>query len=94
MGMTPPMPTPAMKRAMLNVIESLVNPAAAVNKLNSVMQITTTRRRPIRSASVPKRMLPNIMPNSAALTMKPALVASTLMPFMIEGNAMPTTARS
>ena len=92
--MTPPIPTPATKRATLKTIGSFVNPAAAVNTLNSAMQIATTQRRPIRSARVPKRMLPNIMPNSAELTMKPALAALTPMLFMIDGRAMPATAKS
>ena len=51
-------------------------------------------RRPMRSATVPRKMAPNIMPNKAELTMKPALVALTPICFMIEGRAMPATARS
>ena len=43
------------------------------------MQIAIAKRRPIRSAIVPSKIAPNIMPNSAELTMKPAFVASTPM---------------
>jgi hypothetical protein len=93
-GITPPMPRPARKRITLNVTGSLVRPAAAVNTLNSAMQIAMARRLPILSATVPKNIAPNIMPNSAELTMKPALVGLTPICFMIDGNAMPATARS
>jgi len=48
----------------------------------------------MRSAMVPMKMAPNIMPNSAELTMKPAWVAWTPICFMIDGSAMPATARS
>jgi hypothetical protein len=94
LGMTPPMPRPARKRVTLNVTGSFVRPAAAVNTLNSTMQMTMAQRRPMRSAMVPRKMAPNIMPNSAELTMKPAWVASTPICFMIDGSAMPATARS
>ena len=78
----------------LKLTGSLASPAAAVNRLNIRMQITITSRRPIRSATAPKTMLPNIIPNRAELTMNPAWVASTPISCMIEGRAMPTTARS
>jgi len=58
------------------------------------MQIVIVRRLPILSAMVPRKMAPNIMPNSAELTMKPAFVGLTPISFMIDGNAMPATARS
>ena len=93
-GITPPMPTPARKRTMAKVSGSLARPAAAVNTLNSAMQIAIVQRRPIRSAMVPRKIAPNIMPNSAELTMNPAWVGSTPISFMIEGSAMPATARS
>ena len=54
---------------MLKVTGSWVMPAAAVNTLNSTMQITMAQRRPILSAMVPRNMAPNIMPNRAELTM-------------------------
>ncbi|MNO00438.1 hypothetical protein D3C81_2203270 [compost metagenome] len=69
-------------------------PAAAVNTLNSRMQMAMALRRPMRSAIVPRKMAPNIMPNSAELTMNPACVADTPMSFMMAGSAMPATARS
>ena len=71
-GSTPPMPRPAMKRVMLKVIGSWVNPAAAVKMLNRKMQIEIISLRPILSASVPRKIAPNIIPNSAELAMKPA----------------------
>ncbi|MNS93444.1 hypothetical protein D3C72_1276200 [compost metagenome] len=94
LGITPPMPRPARKRVMLKVTGSLVKPAAAVKTLNSAMQMAMARLRPMRSATVPRKIAPNIMPNSAELTMKPALVAVTPISFMIDGSAMPATARS
>ena len=57
---------------MLKVTGSLVNPAAAVKTLNSATQIEIVQRRPILSASVPRKIAPNIIPNSAELAMKPA----------------------
>ena len=83
-----------MKRVMLKVIGSCVNPAAAVKTLNSATQIEIISGRPILSASVPRKIAPNIIPNRAELAMKPACVASTPMSFMIDGSAAPTTARS
>jgi hypothetical protein len=65
-----------------------------VNTLNSARQITMARRRPMRSARVPRKIAPNIMPNSAELTMKPAFRAVTPISFMMDGSAMPATARS
>lgn len=94
LGITPPMPRPARKRTMLNVTGSRARPAAAVKMLNSAMQMAIALRRPILSAMVPRKMAPNTMPNSAELTMKPACVGSTPRSFMIDGSAMPTTARS
>jgi hypothetical protein len=88
------MPRPARKRIALNTYGSWVMPAAAVNTLNSARQMTMAWRRPMRSAMVPRKMAPNIMPNSAELTMKPAFCAVTPMSFMIDGSAMPATARS
>ena len=67
----------------LNVTGSLVNPAAAVKTLNSDTQIEIVQRRPILSASVPRNIAPNIIPNSAELAMKPAVEASTPMSFMM-----------
>ena len=58
---------------MAKVTGSCVNPAAAVKTLNSAMQMAIVRRRPILSAMVPRKMAPNIIPNSAELTMKPGL---------------------
>jgi hypothetical protein len=52
------------------------------------------QRRPILSASVPRKIAPNIMPNSAELAMKPAVEALTPIAFMMEGRAMPATAMS
>ncbi|XQU72269.1 hypothetical protein OJJOAM_005058 [Cupriavidus sp. H18C1] len=94
LGITPPMPRPARKRVTLNVTGSLVKPAAAVKTENSTMQMAMAQRRPMRSAMVPRKIAPNIMPNSAELTMKPACVASTPIDCMIDGRAMPATARS
>ena len=93
-GRTPPIPRPAKKRKALKVTGSPVRPAAAVKMLNSATQIEIVRTRPILSASVPKTMAPNIMPNRAELAMKPAPPALTPMSFMIDGKAAPTTARS
>ena len=78
----------------LKLTGSCVNPAAAVKTLNSATQTEIISGRPMRSASVPRKIAPNIMPNSAELAMKPACVASTPMSFMIAGSAAPTTARS
>ena len=78
----------------LKLTGSEVKPAAAVNRLNRRMQIVMAQRRPMRSAMVPRKMAPNIMPNNAELAMKPACFGSTPICFMIEGRAMPTTARS
>lgn len=88
------MPRPAMKRIALKLIGSFIRPAAAVNRLKMAMHRHITMRLPKRSERFPKIMLPNIIPNSAELAMKPACVASTPMSFMIDGSAMPTTARS
>ncbi len=93
-GIAPPMPSPARKRITLKVIGSLVNPAAAVKALNRNTQIEIAQRRPILSASAPSAIAPNIMPNSAELAMKPAVEASTFIAFMIDGSAVPATARS
>ena len=79
---------------MPKVTGSFVNPAAAVNTLNSAMQIAIVQRRPILSAMVPRKIAPNIIPKSAELTMNPAWVGSTRSSFMIDGSAIPTTARS
>ena len=62
--------------------------------LNMNTQITIAQRRPILSASAPSPIAPNIMPNSAELAMKPAVAASTFIAFMIDGSAVPATARS
>ena len=88
------MPSPAIKRIILNVIGSLVRPAAAVNTLNKNTQIAIVRRRPILSDNAPKNMAPNIIPNNAELAMKPAVEASTPIPVIIDGNAAPATAIS
>lgn len=88
------MPRPARKRIALKVYGLSVKPAAAVNTLNRKMQIAMALRRPILSAMVPRKMAPNIMPNRAELTMKPAFWAVTPISFMIDGSAMPATARS
>ena len=88
------MPRPARKRVTLKVIGSVAKPAAAVKMLNSTMHTAIAQRRPMRSAIVPRKIAPNIIPNSAALTMKPALVGVTPMSFMMDGKAMPATARS
>ncbi|MNN44575.1 hypothetical protein D3C81_1588710 [compost metagenome] len=94
LGMTPPMPRPAINRITLNVTGSLVRPAAAVNTLNRNTHSEMVQRRPIRSDRAPRKMAPNIMPNSAELAMKPAVDAVTPISFMIEGNAAPATAMS
>ncbi|MNT31911.1 hypothetical protein D3C72_1677680 [compost metagenome] len=79
---------------MLNSSGSLTSPAAAVKTLNRATQIAIVQRRPILSAMVPRKIAPNTMPNSAELTMSPAWVGATPRSFMIEGSAMPATARS
>ncbi len=83
-----------MKRTTLKLMGSLVNPAAAVNTLNSMTPMERAQRRPIRSDSVPRTMAPNIMPNRAELAMKPAVDAFTPICCMMDGRAMPTTAMS
>ena len=94
LGSTPPMPRPAMKRITLKEIGSCVRPAAAVKMENSAIQIAMVQRRPTLSAMVPRKIAPNIMPNSAELIMKPALVGDTPISFMMDGSAAPATARS
>ncbi|MNI56106.1 hypothetical protein D3C73_1110940 [compost metagenome] len=83
-----------MKREMLKLIGSLVRPAPAVKILNKATQIAIILGRPIRSASVPRKIAPSIVPKSAEPAMMPALVGSMFMSFMIAGRAAPTTARS
>jgi hypothetical protein len=73
---------------------SVLNAANALKRLKQSMQSAIDQRRPIRVASVPRRIEPTAMPKSAALAMKPALVALTPVSFMIDGNEMPTMARS
>ncbi|MCY1455142.1 hypothetical protein D9M71_722540 [compost metagenome] len=93
-GNTPPIPRPAMKRMILKLTGSLVKPAAAVKRLNNATQMATIFGRPIRSASVPRKMAPSIVPNRAEPAMIPALVASIFMSCIMAGRAAPTMARS
>ncbi|MNF93292.1 hypothetical protein D3C84_759630 [compost metagenome] len=83
-----------MKRAMLKLTGLSVKPATAVKMLNSATQMAIMRGRPMRSARVPRKIAPSIVPSSAEPAMIPALVGSTFMSCMIAGSAAPTTARS
>ncbi|MNT64565.1 hypothetical protein D3C72_2024770 [compost metagenome] len=94
MGNTPPIPKPAIKRMILKVSGLSVNPAAAVKMLNSATHIAIIFGRPIRSANVPKKMAPSIVPNNAEPAITPALVASICISAMMAGRAAPTTAKS
>ena len=72
----------------------LGQPGCGREDTEQATQMAMAQRRPILSAMVPRKMAPNIIPKSAELTMNPAWVASTPMFFMMDGSAMPTTARS
>ena len=72
LGITPPMPRPAMKRQTTNSVMSRAKPLSTVKPLNRMTQIVIAFLRPILSDSGPKNMAPAIMPNSAALPMLPA----------------------
>ncbi len=65
LGITPPMPRPAIKRQMPNWVGVVVKPLSRVKPLNSTTQMAMTFLQPIRSDSEPKNSAPNIMPNSA-----------------------------
>ena len=64
-GISPPQPSPAMKRKTLNCSGVLAKPVITVAEVNSAKLIATPFLRPIRSASGPRIRAPNIMPNSA-----------------------------
>ncbi len=65
LGISPPQPSPAMKRKMPNSVGLLAKPLRMVAELNSAKQMAMPFLRPMRSARVPKPSAPNIMPNSA-----------------------------
>ena len=94
LGITPPMPKPAIKRKILKLTGSSHKPAAAVKTLNKNTQIAIVQRRPIFSDKPPKKIAPNIMPNNAELAIKPAVEALTCISSMIDGIAAPATAIS
>ncbi|MNF82186.1 hypothetical protein D3C85_1474770 [compost metagenome] len=83
-----------MKRMMLKLTGSLVKPAPAVKRLNSATHIATIFGRPIRSASVPRKIAPSIVPNRAEPAIIPALVGAICISCIIAGRAAPTMARS
>ncbi|MDT4831367.1 hypothetical protein FQZ97_648770 [compost metagenome] len=83
-----------MKRATLKPMGSVASPVSAVKTLKSATHTAIMRGRPMRSAKVPRKIAPSMVPNNADPAMTPALVASTPMSFMIDGSAAPTTARS
>ncbi|MNN39139.1 hypothetical protein D3C81_1531670 [compost metagenome] len=94
LGITPPIPKPAIKRIILKLIGSFVIPATAVKTLNRNTQIAIVKRRPILSDIAPKKMAPTIIPNNAELAIKPAVEALTPIFSIIEGIAIPATAMS
>ncbi|MCY1370709.1 hypothetical protein D9M69_578120 [compost metagenome] len=65
LGITPPMPSPAMKRQRPNSVGFRAKPLSTVKPLKSITQIVMAFLRPILSDSGPKNSAPNIMPNSA-----------------------------
>ncbi|MNY59547.1 hypothetical protein D3C86_1960100 [compost metagenome] len=65
LGISPPQPSPAMKRQIPNSVGLLAKPLTMVALENSAKQMAMPFLRPILSARVPKVRAPNIMPNSA-----------------------------
>lgn len=72
LGITPPMPSPAMNRSTPNCQGVEAKPLMKVVRLNSVTHRRMVFLRPRRSDNMPKPMAPNIMPNSALLPSRPA----------------------
>ncbi|MCY1250958.1 hypothetical protein D9M72_646580 [compost metagenome] len=72
LGITPPMPSPAMKRQVANCSGVRAKPLTRVKPLNRITQVMTVLRRPIRSDNGPKNSAPSIIPTSAQLPSRPA----------------------
>ena len=65
LGITPPIPKPAMKRQMPNSVGLRAKPLSTVKPLNRITHMVIVFLRPILSDSGPKTMAPAIMPNRA-----------------------------
>ncbi|MNE44032.1 hypothetical protein D3C80_1382410 [compost metagenome] len=72
LGITPPMPRPAMNRHIANASGLWARPLMAVTPLKMATHIMMVLRRPIRSDNEPKNNAPSIMPTSAQLPSAPA----------------------
>ena len=89
LGITPPMPRPAMKRIAANWVGVSAKPLRKVTPLKMITVIMITFLRPMRSDSGPKISAPNIMPNSAALPSEPACSGVRSHSFISTGSTTP-----
>ncbi|EJL31013.1 hypothetical protein PMI01_02948 [Caulobacter sp. AP07] len=71
-GMAPPRPRPVRNRTASSRLRSPVAAVARENRPNAATEVTSTGRRPMRSAIAPPRLAPNISPIRLALNAHPA----------------------
>ncbi|MNO97143.1 hypothetical protein D3C76_888400 [compost metagenome] len=89
LGMTPPIPSPAIKRHSANSTGVRARALITVKPLNSSTQLMMVLRRPMRSDSGPKNNAPSIIPNNAQLPRKPACTALSPQSCINAGSTTP-----
>ena len=75
-----PMPTPPMKRAILNKVKSLNRPVATADTVKSTAAVVSNGLRPNLSAAVPATIAPTRHPTRAVDMATPCSTGESLMP--------------
>ena len=74
------MPTPPMKRAILNKVKSLNNPVPMADTVNSTADIISKGLRPYLSAAAPATIAPARQPIKAVVIATPCIKGESLIP--------------
>ena len=75
-----PMPTPPIKRAILNKVKSLNKPVAIADTVNSTADTINSGLRPYLSAAAPATMAPTRQPTSAVVIATPCMSGESAIP--------------
>ena len=75
-----PMPTPPMKRAILNKVKSLNKPVVTADTVNSTALTINSGLRPHRSAAAPATIAPTKQPTKAVVIATPCISGEPVMP--------------
>jgi len=84
-GRTAPSPKPARNRMMPSSVSDVARPDNSVNAENATVAQSSTRRRPIRSPSMPNNTEPMNRPASPAINTSVSVSLSIFQSVMIAG---------